>query len=251
MIIYFSGTGNSRYAAQMIADETGDTLRNAAEFMRKGEKAHFESETPWVFVSPTYAWRLPRVFEAFIRNAEFSGSNMAYFLMTCGDSAGDAERWIEKLCGEKCLLCMGMLQVVMPENYIALYDAPDEEKAREIVLRARPVLADAVKLIKARRPFAPERCGPLGRIKSALINPAFYSRIVKAKPFYATDACTGCGICAGACPLSNIVIEGGRPHWGERCTHCMACICGCPVQAIEYGGHTIGQFRYRCPEYRK
>lgn len=39
MIVYFSGTGNSRYAAQMIADACDDKLIDAGEYIEE-EKNH-------------------------------------------------------------------------------------------------------------------------------------------------------------------------------------------------------------------
>ena len=42
-------------------------------------------------------------------------------------------------------------------------------------------------------------------------------------------ACTGCGLCAEKCPLGNIELTDGLPHWGEKCTQCMACICLCEM----------------------
>ena len=71
MVIYFSGTGNSRYAAKLIAHELGDELVDAAEYIKGGRSAGLSSQRPWVFVSPTYGWRIPRIFEAFIRDSGF------------------------------------------------------------------------------------------------------------------------------------------------------------------------------------
>ena len=38
MIVYFSGTGNSRYAAQMIADACDDKLIDAGEYIEEEGK---------------------------------------------------------------------------------------------------------------------------------------------------------------------------------------------------------------------
>ena len=54
MIIYFSGTGNSRYAADMLADLLGDETLDSAQYIRTGESAHIHSEKPLVFLCPTY-----------------------------------------------------------------------------------------------------------------------------------------------------------------------------------------------------
>lgn len=43
MIVYFSGTGNSRYAAQMIADACDDKLIDAGEYIEEEGKNHCSS----------------------------------------------------------------------------------------------------------------------------------------------------------------------------------------------------------------
>ena len=75
MVVFFSGTGNSRYAASMIADHIGDTLADAGRAIQTGHPAQLDSQLPWVFVSPTYGWRIPRIFADWLRQGQFTGSN--------------------------------------------------------------------------------------------------------------------------------------------------------------------------------
>jgi len=250
MVVYFSGTGNSRYAAQMIAAGLGDGITDAAPYIKSGESAALRSEEPWVFVSPTHGWRIPRIFRDFIRSGSFTGSRRAYFVMTCGSEPGEPTPCLEKLCREKGLEFMGILGVVMPENYIAMFDVPGEEESAQIIARAVPVIRSAVPMIRAGQPFPPLRSGLTDCIKTGLVNPCFYSFCVSGRKFYATDACVGCGLCAKLCPVNAIELSDGRPVWGEGCAHCMACICGCPGKAIEYGRISLGKPRYQCAEYK-
>ena len=127
MIVYFSGTGNSRYVARLFAEALDDEMLDAAEYMKSGRRADVTSEKSYVFVSPTYAWRLPRVFERFIREGTFAGARTAYFVLTCGDGVGRADYYAAELCREKDMACLGLLPVVMPENYLALYDVPGDD----------------------------------------------------------------------------------------------------------------------------
>ena len=90
MVIYFSGTGNSRYAAEVAASETADEIRDAGAYIKEGKRGDFSSQRPWVFVSPTYCWQLPRLFAEFIRKSRFSGTRDAYFILTCGGETGNA-----------------------------------------------------------------------------------------------------------------------------------------------------------------
>ena len=250
IIFYFTGTGNSRYCAELLADKLRDRCLDAFPFIRGGIAAELSSEKPWVFVCPTYAWRMPRVFVDFIRAGQFSGCREAYFVMTCGGETGDAVSHAAELCVEKGLLFQGLQPVVMPDNYLVLFSAPKPEEISKKLAAARPALEAAAKRILAGEAFPPLKTGTLARMKSSLVNTGMYRYFLKTKNFYATDACTGCGKCAAACPLGSIRLRDGKPQWSSRCTHCMACLCGCPAEAIQYGRGTRKKARYLCPPYR-
>ena len=50
MVVYFSGTGNSRCAAKNHARQLGDKLVNAGAYFKEKRSVSLRSERPWVFV---------------------------------------------------------------------------------------------------------------------------------------------------------------------------------------------------------
>jgi Fe-S-cluster-containing hydrogenase component 2 len=50
------------------------------------------------------------------------------------------------------------------------------------------------------------------------------------------------------CPVNNIIIVDGKPHWQHRCQQCLACLHYCPEIAIQYGDKTLKKGRYHHPE---
>ena len=90
MILYFSGTGNSRYVAEILAKELDDELVSLNDKIKYNGSKRIRSEKPLVVVSPTYAWRLPRVVSDWISQAAFAGSRRIYFVLTCGEDVGNA-----------------------------------------------------------------------------------------------------------------------------------------------------------------
>lgn len=98
MIVYYSGTGNSRYVAEAIAHHTDDKMVDATSYIRQGEHPKLTSSRPWVFVAPIYAWRLPHIFKEWIEHSRFIGNPKAYFVLTCGSDIGNAARYLKKLC---------------------------------------------------------------------------------------------------------------------------------------------------------
>lgn len=46
------------------------------------------------------------------------------------------------------------------------------------------------------------------------------------------DSCKSCGLCAKKCPLSNVTMKKGKPHFGLGCGSCLRCLYGCPEKAL-------------------
>lgn len=244
MILYFSGTGNSRYAAKKIAVVTGDEVVSINALIKNGNKETLYSDAPLVFVTPTYAYRMPRIVYDFIQRTPFKGNNKAYFVCTCGDSAGNAIGYAKKICSIKGFDFMGQTIVIMPENYVAMFKIPDKAESSDIIKKCEPQLLETAELIKKGLRLPVQKVLFGGRILSGFTNYMFYKLFVTAKGFHHNKACNGCGRCVKLCPLNNIQLTENEPIWGSDCTHCMACICGCPNAAIEYKNKTKGKLRY-------
>lgn len=244
MIFYFSGTGNSNYVAKRIADALGDALVNLNDRIKASDTSSVETDERLIIVTPTYAWRIPRVVRDWLLKTELRGARLAWFAMTCGSEIGNAGKYNRELCAEKAISCMGTAQIIMPENYIAMFSAPQADQARKIVAKAEPSIDRAIAAIQSGDCFAPTRDKLYDRFMSGPVNPIFYKCFVKADAFAVSSACIGCGQCAKRCPMNNVTLKDSKPVWGKACTHCMACICYCPVSAIEYGKKSVGQPRY-------
>lgn len=248
MILYFTGTGNSEYAARKIAKCTGDTVLNLLERIQGHDYSPVESDRAWVVVCPTYSWKIPKAVEELLERTELRGSGEMYFVLTCGSDIGNAGGHAEKLCREIGKEYMGIAEVVMPENFINMFEVPEKEEALKIIHDAGPEIDAAARLIKAGKKLPRRRSGPIGMLKSGTVNRFFYKHCMGTKEYTVSDNCTGCGLCAKNCPARCIGIEDGKPVWKEQtCMQCQACISHCPQKAIEYGKKSLGKPRYVCP----
>jgi len=247
MILYFSGTGNSTYIANKLAAELNDSVISMNEKIKHGDYREHYSETPYIIVAPTYAWKIPRIVEDYLNKTTFHGNQNVYFIMTCGGDIGNAGHNLKKLCKKINLVYQGVQGFLMPDNYIALYDTPNTEEAREMIEKILPSLNQSIETIRKQEPLIEKKTTLLDILKSSLINPIFYSMMVRTKKFWVQESCISCGLCAKECPLNNIQLQKNKPIWGTSCTHCMACISKCPVKAIEYGKHSANRNRYKCP----
>ena len=75
MILYFTGTGNSRYVAQRIAKALGDGLISMNDRIKAGDMSPVPSPVPsderLIIVTPTYAWRIPRIVRDQLAGTDF------------------------------------------------------------------------------------------------------------------------------------------------------------------------------------
>ncbi len=248
MIFCFSGTGNSRYIARRIADSLQDKIVDINKKIKENDMSPTKTDLDVIIVSPTYAWRIPRVVADWLSETEFVGAERIWFVMDCGGEIGNAAKYNIRLANEKHLRYMGTAQIVMPENYIAMFNAPQAAEAEKVVKNAEPDILKVISYIEKGQPLPVPRNNLYDRFMSGPVNPVFYRFFVKASAFKAGSSCVGCGLCAEKCPLNNIILKSGRPEWGKNCTHCMACIVYCPKSAIEYGKKSVGKPRYRFEE---
>ena len=110
MIFCFSGTGNSNYVAKRIADALGDEIVNLNDRIKVSDTSPVEIGERVIIVTPTYAWRIPRVVRDWLLKTELRGTKQAWFVMTCGGEIGNANKYNRELCTEKTISCMGTAQ---------------------------------------------------------------------------------------------------------------------------------------------
>jgi len=243
MILFFSGTGNSKYVAKVLSKRLNDDVCDLSEYTRQGSGGYFNSDKPFVLVCPTYASYLPLCVIDVLKKSTFLGNKYFYLIMTCGStfSSYGTNFKIKPILKKLGLTYKGIKQVVMPENYITLYFAPKQETANKIIDRSLVKINKISDKITENKNLFKISCPS---VFTHVVNPIFYKTLVKDKPFYTTNECISCGKCEKICPLNNIKLENGRPIWKGNCTQCMACISTCPKTAIEYGKRSKGKRRY-------
>ncbi|MGI5869426.1 MAG: EFR1 family ferrodoxin [Kiritimatiellia bacterium] len=246
MIFCFSGTGNSTYAANKVADD--ETIISIADSLRRS--AYLFGIAPGEslgFVVPVYFLGMPRAVMDFVSRLRltFDEKPYTYLVMTCGSVIGTADAMFRKALAARGIELDAVFDVAMPGNYTVLYGAPSPAKQEEIFTRADATLATVKAHVAHKDPgdFCTHR-GFMPKLMTK-IGYSFYGKGRKTAPFQASDKCIQCRKCEKGCPDRAIQIKKGRPKWrNPTCTHCMACLQNCPVEAIDYGRKTQGRARY-------
>jgi len=251
MIFYFSGTGNSLYVAQKLHENEGGELINIADAInQKHFKYNFTEEEKIGIIFPVYFFGLPPIVSKFIGQLiiENDAKPFIYTVITCAGGIGNADKILVKQLKQRNIQLNSAFSVKMPRNYVMMYDVGNE-KQNLTLQDAEKQIEKIAGLLKADKKgnFVSDR-------RLAILTPLlykFYEIRRKTKNFYATDACSSCGLCEEICPSKAIQITSGKPKWiKEKCNHCSACINRCPSKAIQYGNSTKNRGRYVNPNVK-
>lgn len=248
MIFYFSGTGNSLYAAQNIARHHDEKVISIATAINCGEEYNLKDNEIIGFVYPVYAWGPPKIVLEFIEKLKLTNyrQNYVFSVATCGGSVGNTMKVLSACLNKKGINLNSGFSVIMPNNYIMMGDVDSKEKEQEKLFAANETLRYINQAIEQRAGEFRVKKGFLPWVLTRFINPMFNKHAIDTTKFYANDNCTSCGICEKVCNCNNITVN-KIPHWGQRCTQCLACIHYCPAQAIQYGKGTEKKGRYTNP----
>lgn len=249
MIFYFSGTGNSLWVAGQLQAAFQDSLYGIANAVMKDENIFPIAQNEKIgFVFPIHAWGIPPIVVKFIQNVQLAGykDQLCYIVLTCGDNCGLADRQALHLLRDKGMTCRHVYSIQMPNTYICMpHFKLDSKKVEEKKIRQAAIdIPRVIEAIENDIPIKLYRGGTFKWLKSKIIHPYFIRHALSSRPFYITEKCNACGLCAKKCPVANIVLINNKPAWKNDCTQCLACLHFCPNHAIEYGSNTRNKGRY-------
>jgi len=251
MVIYFSGTGNTEYIAELIAEGLNDECVDLSDRIKNNDKSPLYSEKIYVICTPIYVCEMPLFLIKYLKSISFNGNNKVYFVFTSGGYCGSAKVQAKLFSFKKNLKYLGCEEFVMPRNYVAnsMYSMDDEKVIRRKISDATKKVKQVVENIKSGNKLKTRHVWLFETLIIAPFAPVWTKYKLVARDFYTTDECIGCRLCEKVCPLNNIEIVDRKPKWGGSCTHCMACISKCPKKAIEFGNVTQGKTRYLLKDY--
>jgi len=248
-IYYFTGTGNSLWAARSLAEKLGDvTLTPIVRALQEGDTSPSEDRVG--IVCPVYMYRLPHIVVRFVRQLETPAP--VFVVTTMGGSAGDLFTVTRRQFAEQGLdLAVGWT-VAIVSNYAPFGGAPDEGQVAARLERAESRIAEVAGIIeRGERRIEQDYGFVQTRIHPGLLYKLGYKYVpVSDKNYRVDDGCDGCGICALVCPVDNVEMVAERPVWKARCEQCMACLQWCPQEVIQVKDKTRGQRRYHHPDAR-
>jgi len=251
MILCFTGTGNSKFVADALADRLSDEVVSLNNLFKNKKTLEFESEKPFIIVSPIYAWRLPRMVDDVVAKGKFSGNRDIYYVATMGSQTGNSYKFCKKIAEAAGFNFKGLQGIVMPSNYIVAGDVASEESAEEMRQNALNIVEKIAEAVKAGESIIPTDKTKMAGLLSGPVNNMFSKHMIASKDYVVNDNCSSCGNCSEFCPTNNITVKAGEhPVFGADCMNCYGCINRCPQKAINIAGKTEKRGRYVCRDFR-
>lgn len=257
MIFYYSGCGNSRWAAKELSERMHQPLLFIPEEMKGPCLYHLKKDEPLGFVFPIYAWRPPQIVRQFVERMKIEVEEGAaqtapytFMVCTCADSAGYADKIFRRALHRKGLPLDAAISITMPKTYInlpgfGLDDPQAEHEKRDLAATNMPLIASFLNHGDQEWDITRGKCPWF----TSTVEAWFFEHVlISDRPFRVESSCIGCGKCAEVCPVGNITMKEGRPQWHGKCLSCMSCYHYCPENAIQWGRMTKGKGQYHFPE---
>ena len=230
----FSGTGNTRRAAEYFAERLTSLGHEAEVYMIANGRTMpaIDGFDTLIVGYPIHAFNAPAAVLKFMKKLPQGGGKRAYLLRTSGepsklnDASGITPRRILKRRGYQLV---GEFSYVMPYNIIFRHS--DGMAVRMWQAARRRIERDAERVTRGEG--AKRKVNAIRRAAAFTLRIEHTAMPLIGKTFRASKkTCVGCGKCEKVCPQGNIRMQDGRPRFGMHCVGCMGCAFSCPKDAM-------------------
>lgn len=266
-IYYFSGTGNSLYAARELQKRIPDT--NLIPIVSLLDKDVIRTNGKSVgIVFPVHALTIPIAVKRFLKKTDMGSAEYIFAVATRGGTIFRGFEQIDKLLKKKNkhLDAHFILNMYMNDPREEQYKSPTDEeilKLESVVLEE----LDSIQSIIINKKTSREKDSeylinftynpPINYLleKSVLLGMTVSEYVGGVNYFCSDSKCTGCGICERVCLSRKIKMMDKKPVWQKDvfCYMCFACINYCPAQSVQINdipyvkSHTRQNGRYSHP----
>lgn len=244
-IFYFSGTGNSLYAAKKLSSLLPDCeLMNIVTCMHE-DKFSCESDNIGI-ICPIYAFGLPTIVDDFLKKLTFSSNPYIFAMLTTGGGSADLGfSMIHRTLKSKGLELSHSSTLKYVSNYHLTGGVYSPNDAKALIISKDKDIINFSKAVSTRRLTIETFKMRYSIYLFYLLWKNVYKN--KDKKFKVNSKCIQCDVCAKVCPNNNISLDLGTPVWNGNCLDCTSCINNCPMHAIDIGKKSIDVPLYRNP----
>ena len=254
-ILYFSGTGNTRWVANEIESQLNKLGKEVKTYSIESsvDFTAIKPDDHIIIGFPVCDSNAPYPMQKFISAMPEGESRLVSVFCTQAAASGDTGYHISEMLKVKGYMPHCIRHFRAPNNiHIPSYrftkpldskdaDALLEKQIPNIEKYAKEV-TEKQKAIRGDYLFA-HLVGGLQR--------AYLDKMIakaSAQMIVLNDRCINCNTCTKVCPTANITCEEGKYLFGKNCTMCMRCYSMCPTVAICFGEKNSNTEKY--PRYK-
>ncbi len=246
-IVYFSGTGNTAWVVQQLAErlsELGDAVQSfSCEEIAPQDAALADCDALGV-AFPVHASWAPKSFRPFLAQLP-PAEGMPLFVIACAAYfGGDAAWYAARPLAAQGYAPFLYANVFMPNN---LYPVPRPEQVARIAEKASRKIDKLAPLIHQRRRHI-EGVHPLGWLGGYIQRWSFAPLERRMQRYLFADdddTCNRCGWCVEHCSVGNIELTEDAVRFLGKCIFCARCFHLCPQHSIQFTGATRNVSRFR------
>lgn len=257
LILYYSGTGNTRFAcdvARLALERAGHEVEMVT--YAKSDSLNIASFDAYCFAAPVYEWAPAVNVERFVRGMRRLDGKCAFILTSSAGAKGQATNLFAQMLADKGIKVLGDHNLICPDSwggsrrwsYKLDAESPTPESVRELLDFVGRITDAIGAFLEGKAVAAPEyRVRPTGLyIASRLSRLAPSARVKMGRKRVDTELCNQCGVCEKNCPSGAIRLA-PEPVFDKECIACWRCINTCPkdciTTAIDSGHHYKGVAR--------
>ena len=243
LILYYSGTGNTKFAcdvARLTAERMGHDVT-----MKTYEDAYrlkLNDYDAYCFASPVQAWQPAKNVERYIKSMPGANGKTAFLVTSAGGTSSQTPALMARWLKGKGISVIGDYNLASPDSWPVTRrftyrfddEKPEVESVRELVRFTERMLLMQGDLLKGN----PVKLPSYHVIPTPLFWISRFERLPKGLPNWVMgkkriieSECTQCKVCETGCPMGAIRLD-PYPRFSRKCVACWRCINNCPEDCI-------------------
>lgn len=252
---YFSGTGNSKWAAYkfqafLIQKGINNNVFSIEKEINKLPDL-IETTDGIAFIFPVYGMNIPENMKGFMRSLNKikrskGKKSLVFIITTFGYVDGCGPYEVMRHLDPRQFRLRGYTGLKMANNICtpASYNEPLTEEVFEkrLAIATAKIQKLASKISNGKRKIDFGMyflVGPFRKKMAKIVENGFNKLSIDEK------RCTKCMLCVNNCPVGAIVLKEGKLVITSRCVACMRCYNNCPTFSVLHGGQFADPKKYK------
>ena len=247
IMLYFSGTGNSKFVAEKFSEKAGCECHSIEE--KIDFKAVSAKHDTVAVCYPIYASSVPRIMRNFVKdNPEVFDNKKLIIFCTQMMFSGDGAKAFTRLVKGSEDRVIYAEHFNMPNNISNSDKLKISEKERlKKIPKAEQKIEKICNDLKKGKVFR-RGWGSFSEKLGKIQNTTWYQNEEKRKSsFKAAEDCIKCGLCAKNCPVQNLSMGENGVVQHDNCILCFRCVNLCPVKAAMVLKERRPEVQYKGP----